>query len=78
MTLTMYSRPGCHLCDVMMSVIRRVTSGRDCAVEMIDISGRPDLEARYGVDIPVLLVDGVRVAQHRISDAELGRILGEQ
>jgi len=73
----MYSRPGCHLCDDMMAVIRRVTSARRCAVETIDISGRPDLEARYGVDIPVLLVDGTRVAQHRISDAELARILGE-
>ena len=78
MTLTMYSRPGCHLCDGMMAVIRRVTSGKSCAVETIDISGHPDLEARYGVDIPVLLVDGRKVAQHRISDAELSRILGGQ
>jgi hypothetical protein len=75
--LTIYSRPGCHLCDEMKEVVRRVTrrSAIAAAIEEIDVSTDPDLEARYGEEIPVLLVDGTKVAKHRISEADLTRAL---
>ena len=76
-TITIYSRPGCHLCDEMKAVVRRTLEGtRTMArVEEVDISTDPDLEARYGVEIPVLLVDGRKAAKYRISERELTRIL---
>jgi glutaredoxin len=75
--LTIYSRPGCHLCDEMKEVVRRVTTSARApiAVEEIDISTDPDLEARYGLEIPVLLVDGKKAAKYRISEPELRRIM---
>ena len=50
--LTIYSRPGCHLCDEMKTVVRRVvrSTGAPVTFEEIDISTDPDLEARYGVE----------------------------
>ncbi len=54
----MYSRPGCHLCDEMMAVIERVGRGTPFTVDVIDISSDAELEARYGLEIPVLLVNG--------------------
>jgi hypothetical protein len=36
-------------------------------IDEIDISIDADLEARYGVDIPVLLVDGKKAAKHRVT-----------
>jgi glutaredoxin len=75
MTLTIYSRPGCHLCEEMKAVVERVARRTDAAVQEIDISGTPELEQRYGVDIPVLLVDGRKAAKHRIGEEELLRIL---
>jgi hypothetical protein len=45
------------------------------AVEEIDISTDPDLETRYGLEIPVLLVDGKKAAKYRIGDGELRRLL---
>jgi len=76
-TITIYSRPGCHLCDEMKAVVRRTLEGtRTMArVEEVDVSTDPDLEARYGVEIPVLLVDGRKAAKYRISERELTRIL---
>ena len=58
--LTLYSRPGCHLCDEMKAVIQRAARAVEASitVEEIDISTDPELEARYGLEIPVLLVDG--------------------
>jgi thiol-disulfide isomerase/thioredoxin len=76
-TLTLYSRPGCHLCDEMKLVVRRVMQSARTAIalEEIDITSDPDLEARYGIEIPVLLVDGRKAAKYRISKDELTRIV---
>jgi thiol-disulfide isomerase/thioredoxin len=75
--LTLYSRPGCHLCDEMKAVVQRVIDAGAvrAAVEEIDISTDPDLEARYGLEIPVLLVDGKKAAKYRVTEGELTRLL---
>ena len=73
--LTLYSRPGCHLCDDMKAVVRQVSAAVPISVDDIDISGDPELERLYGLDIPVLLVDGTKVAKYRIAEGELVRIL---
>ena len=75
MTVTIYSRQGCHLCDQMKAVVERVGRSVAIAVEEIDISTDPALEARYGVDIPVLLVGGKKAAKYRVTEEELRRIL---
>lgn len=75
--LTLYSRPGCHLCDEMKAVVQRVVQslGEPISVEEIDISTDSDLEARYGGQIPVLLVDGRKAAKYRVSESDLSRML---
>lgn len=73
--LTLYSRPGCHLCDEMKATVDRVAHSVASSVEVIDISTDPELEARYGLEIPVLLVNGTKAAKIRVSEEELTRIL---
>lgn len=73
--LTLYTRPGCHLCDEMKAAIARAGRDEPLTLEEVDISTDPALEARYGVEIPVLLVNGRKAAKYRVSDAELRRIL---
>lgn len=73
--VTLYSRPGCHLCDAMKAVVERVRQSVPLAVDEIDISTDPALEARYGLDIPLLIVAGKKAAKYRISEEELRRIL---
>ena len=76
MRLTIYSKPGCHLCDVMKDVIHRVIDHQaDIALEEIDITTDPALIDLYGTDIPVLMIDGDKVAKHRITDQELLRMI---
>ncbi|MES1255840.1 MAG: glutaredoxin family protein [Acidobacteriota bacterium] len=82
-TLTLYTRPGCHLCDDMKAVVRRTLRDLDAShppgpsatVEEIDISTDPSLEARYGLEIPVLLVNGSKAAKYRVTTEELRRTL---
>ena len=73
--LTLYSRPGCHLCDQMKAVVDRVAAREPLAVQVVDIAGDPELEERYGLEIPVLLVNGRKAAKYRIGEEELRRIL---
>ena len=75
--LTLYSRPGCHLCDDMKAVVERVarTSTPEFTIEVIDISTDPELEALYGLEIPVLLVNGKKAAKYRVTEDGLRRML---
>ena len=73
--LTIYSRPGCHLCDDMKELVRKVARTIPLALEDVDIYGDDELEERYGLEIPVLFVEGERVASVRISEGALVRIL---
>jgi glutaredoxin len=73
--LTIYSRPGCHLCDEMKDVVKRVAQSMPLQLEEVDISGSRDLEEKYGLEIPVLLVDGKKAAKYRIGEKDLRKIL---
>jgi glutaredoxin len=75
MRVTIYSKPGCHLCDEMKAVVKATIHGRKITLEEIDISGNPDLLQRYELEIPVLLIDGTKAAKFRITEAELRRRL---
>ena len=78
--LTLYSRPGCHLCDEMKAAVERVARAADApiTIEEIDISTDPGLEARYGLEIPVLLIDGRKAAKFRVTEGELTRLLRDR
>ena len=78
--LTLYSRPGCHLCDEMKAVVQRALGAADvtATVEEIDISIDSDLEERYGLEIPVLLIDGKKAAKYRVTEQALTRLLRDR
>ena len=76
--LTIYSRPGCHLCEEMKAIVHRVAGTHaNVSVDEIDISADAQLEALYGLEIPVLLLDGRKVAKYRITEETLTRALQE-
>jgi glutaredoxin len=56
--LTLYGKPGCHLCDDARAVVREALAGRDVALREVDVTLDPALERRYGERIPVLSLDG--------------------
>jgi len=74
--LTIYSKPGCHLCDEMKAVVNRViVDHSDVTLEEIDISADRELVARYGIEIPVLLIDGRKATKYRLSEDQLRRMI---
>lgn len=75
MTVTIYSKPDCHLCDLAKDVIDRCRKKVDFAVEVIDISQNPVLLDRYRNDIPVILLDGKEIARHFVRERKLLELL---
>jgi hypothetical protein len=59
----------------MKTVVRRVAATTPVEIDEVDISGDPALEARYGAEIPVLVLGETTVAKFRISESDLRRVL---
>ena len=74
-TLTLYGKPGCHLCEDARAIVERVCAGRDVVLEEVDITLGPTLHARYGERIPVLLLDGEPVFELIADPAALQQAL---
>ena len=70
-TLTLYGKPGCHLCDDARAAVERVTARRDVPLEQVDISRDPVLYKRYGERIPVLEMDGETVFEFFVDEVVL-------
>jgi hypothetical protein len=70
-TLTLYGKPDCHLCDDALDVVKRVSAGRDVALEHVDISRDPALHARFGERIPVLELDGEQLFELFVDEGAL-------
>jgi coenzyme F420-reducing hydrogenase beta subunit len=56
--LTLYGKPGCHLCDDARAVVGDALAGRDVVLREVDVTLDPVLERRYGERIPVVALDG--------------------
>jgi glutaredoxin len=69
--VTLYTKPGCHLCDVAAQVIEEV--GRRSALRLTkrNILDNPDDFRQYQFEIPVVFVAGKEVARHRLTAAQL-------
>jgi glutaredoxin len=69
--ITLYTKPGCHLCESVEQVIRQVMRRRALALEKVDILKDAGAFSRYQFEIPVVLLDGREIARHRLTVAEL-------
>ncbi|MSW73583.1 MAG: thioredoxin family protein [Actinobacteria bacterium] len=56
--VTIFSRHGCHLCDVALEVLESMKSELSFTIEKIYIDGDADLERLYGEQIPVIQING--------------------
>jgi glutaredoxin len=75
--VTLYTKPGCHLCEAVEQVIARVRERRGFEVVVRNILADAAEFARYQFDVPVVMVDGREVARHRMETAALDAALDE-
>ena len=71
LTLLLYGRPDCHLCEEMKAVVAPIAEAMGATTEQINIETDPALEAQYGQEIPVLFINGRKAFKYRVSAREL-------
>ena len=69
--ITLYSKPGCHLCDEARVVIERVCADLGTSYDDVDITASTELVNAYGEQIPVTFVDGRQHDFWRVDEARL-------
>jgi glutaredoxin len=69
--VTLYTRVGCHLCDVVKDTLDDVRRERSFELAIVDVDADPELVARYGMEVPVVAINGRKAFKFRVSAAEL-------
>lgn len=72
--LTVYSRPGCHLCDLAIAEIQGLRP-LPFRLEVIDIEADEGLLGQYLERIPVIELDGEELYEFHVDIEDLGRRL---
>jgi glutaredoxin len=73
-TVTLYSRPGCHLCEEAKATLHRLQAERAAfEVDEINIEADDALHARYLERIPVIALDGEELFDFFVDEEALMR-----
>jgi glutaredoxin len=56
--ITVYSRHGCHLCEVAKATLETLKAELDFNLEVKFIDSDAELEKLYGYEVPVIHIDG--------------------
>lgn len=76
--ITIYSRSGCHLCEIAREEIERIAREGEVEISLkeILIDGNQGLESEYGFMVPVIHIDGAMHGYGRVEEARMKRALG--
>jgi len=72
-TVTLYGRPGCHLCDEAREALTRVRARAPFGLLEVDIETDDELHARYLERIPVVALDGEDLFEYFVDEEALFR-----
>lgn len=69
MTLRIYGKPDCCLCEKAQQVADHLQREFGYEIEHIDITRDSELVERYSIVIPVITLDGVEIVRSRVTIA---------
>jgi len=75
--VTLYTRPGCHLCDEAKVVMAPLLAEFGARLREVNIDEDAVLRERYDYDVPVIFLGARRVAKHRVVVERFRRQLEE-
>ena len=71
--LKFYTKEACHLCDVAFEIVMRAAKKIKFSIETVDITQSDDLMMKYGIEIPVIEIDGNLEFKYKINEKDLLR-----
>lgn len=73
--VTLYTRPGCHLCEEAKAEMQAAGCADSYTLEEVNIDEDPILKERYGWEIPVIFINGIKAFKYRLTADEFKRKL---
>ena len=70
-TVTLYTRPGCHLCDDARAALQQLSAQHEFEIDEVNIETDDALHAAYLERIPVICVDGEHVSDYFLDEPTL-------
>ncbi len=67
-SLTLYTRVGCHLCDEMKQALRLFQQRYDFSLNLVDIDADSYLKQRYGERVPVLAAGDKEICHYHFNE----------
>ena len=75
--LVVLSRDGCGLCEDMLLALAELERAKAIPpVTVVDVDSDPELVRRFGLKVPVLLLDGTVICHYTLNSNELLRLVG--
>ncbi|HMK87513.1 MAG TPA: glutaredoxin family protein [Steroidobacteraceae bacterium] len=78
MRFVLYSRPGCGLCEEMLSELAALPAASGVPIDVIDVDTDRALRERFGHKIPVLVLDGELVCHGSLDVEEVLKALAHR
>ena len=76
--VVVYSRQGCHLCDVVKETLRKLQDKADYRWREVDIDADRELQQKYNDEVPVVLINGRTAFKYHMSARDFLRVLAER
>jgi glutaredoxin len=73
--VVVYSRQGCHLCDVVKGTLRKLQDQADYRWREVDIDADPELQQKYNDEVPVVFINGRKAFKYHMSAHDFLRVL---
>ncbi|HEX3660431.1 MAG TPA: glutaredoxin family protein [Acidobacteriaceae bacterium] len=66
-----YSRSGCHLCEVVKETLTQLQPSADFHWREVDIDADPALRRRFNEEVPVVFIDGRKAFKYHLDPTQL-------
>ena len=73
--VVVYSREGCHLCEIVKETLTQLQGEADFQWREVDIDADPELRQRFTEEVPVVFIDGRKAFKYRMDGREFLRAL---
>jgi glutaredoxin len=68
--VTVYSRKGCHLCEIVKETLSKLERRGGFTWREIDVDSDEELRRRFTDEVPVVFIDGRKAFKYRMDERE--------
>jgi len=73
--VVLYSRKGCHLCEIVKESLAKLEKRGGFSWREIDVDSNADVRRLYNDEVPVVFINGRKAFKYRMNEQEFLRKL---